>query len=71
MTARECLTDARAAGSAYQRYINAFIDEFHQASQDVRATSRFCIRQRVSARGKIFMVHLLAHHEHSRPAHSR
>jgi len=37
MTARECLIQARAAGAAYQRHINAFIDEFRGAMPDVRA----------------------------------
>jgi hypothetical protein len=37
MTARECLIQARAACPAYQRYVNAFIDEFRRVSPDVRA----------------------------------
>lgn len=32
MTATECLERAKAAGDAYQRFINAFVDEFRRAS---------------------------------------
>jgi hypothetical protein len=32
MTARECLVLARAAGGSYQRHVNAFIDEYRQAT---------------------------------------
>lgn len=31
MTARECVTAARAAGDAFQRAINVFVDEFRRA----------------------------------------
>lgn len=31
MTAAECLIEARSAGTAYQRTINAFIDDFRRA----------------------------------------
>jgi hypothetical protein len=37
MTAVECLREALAAGEAYQRYVNAFVDEFRRASPSVRA----------------------------------
>jgi hypothetical protein len=37
MTARECLEAARAAGAAYQRPVNAFVDEFRRATPDQRA----------------------------------
>lgn len=37
MTARECLRLAAASGSAYQRVVNAFVDEFRRASADERA----------------------------------
>jgi hypothetical protein len=37
MTAVECLAEARAAGSAYQRTINQFIDDFRRASVTDRA----------------------------------
>lgn len=36
MTAAECLRDARAADAAYQRPINALIDDFRRASPDER-----------------------------------
>ena len=36
MTAAECLAQARAAGDAYQRVINAFVDEFRGATADER-----------------------------------
>jgi hypothetical protein len=36
MTARECLAEATVAGAAYQRAINAFVDEFRRASADGR-----------------------------------
>jgi hypothetical protein len=36
MTASECLAAARAAGPAYQRVINAFVDDFRRASPDAR-----------------------------------
>jgi hypothetical protein len=32
MTARECLAQARAAGPHYQRFVNAFVDEFRRAT---------------------------------------
>jgi hypothetical protein len=37
MTARECLVQARAAGAHYQRLVNAFIDDFRQATPAGRA----------------------------------
>lgn len=37
MTARDCLTQARAAGAGYQRQVNAFVDGFRRATPDVRA----------------------------------
>ena len=37
MTAVECLGQARRAGDAYQRTINAFVDEFRRASGAERA----------------------------------
>lgn len=37
MTATECLERAKAAGDAYQRFINAFVDEFRRASPAERA----------------------------------
>ena len=36
MTARDCLTQAVAAGQHYQRVVNAFIDEFRRASTGER-----------------------------------
>jgi hypothetical protein len=36
MTARECCEQAIAAGSNYQRVVNAFIDEFRRATPDER-----------------------------------
>lgn len=36
MTASECLVHARAAGSTYQRVINAFVDGFRRGSPDER-----------------------------------
>ena len=36
MTASECLAQARAAGSGYQRSINAFVDDFRRATADDR-----------------------------------
>src|SRR5687767_8820363 len=36
MTAVECLVEARGAGTAYQRIINAFIDDFRRASSTER-----------------------------------
>ena len=39
MTARECLQLAAASGSGYQRMVNAFVDEFRQASTDERAAA--------------------------------
>jgi hypothetical protein len=36
MTARECLTQARAAGADYQRHVNAFVDDFRRATPAVR-----------------------------------
>jgi hypothetical protein len=36
MTASECLASARAAGPAYQRPINAFIDDFRRAEPEER-----------------------------------
>jgi hypothetical protein len=38
MTARECRAQAVAAGSSYQRLVNAFIDEFRRAAPDQRAS---------------------------------
>ena len=32
MTARECRIEAAAAGAAYQRVINAFVDDFRRAA---------------------------------------
>ena len=37
MTARECCEQAKAAGSMYQRVVNAFIDEFRRATPGERA----------------------------------
>ena len=36
MTARECLLQAKAAGDAYQRIVNAFIDDFRRAGPERR-----------------------------------
>jgi hypothetical protein len=36
MTASECLNGARAAGTAYQRVINTFVDDFRRATPDGR-----------------------------------
>lgn len=36
MTAGECLAQARAAGPAYQRAINAFVDDFRRGTVDER-----------------------------------
>jgi len=36
MTARDCCAQAIAAGSSYQRLVNAFIDEFRRAAPDGR-----------------------------------
>lgn len=37
MTATECLQHAHAAGEAYQRSVNAFVDDFRRASPEERA----------------------------------
>ncbi len=37
MTATECLRRALAAGSAYQRVVNQFVDDFRRAAPDERA----------------------------------
>jgi hypothetical protein len=37
VTARECLEQATAAGSSYQRVVNAFIDGFRRAAPGERA----------------------------------
>jgi hypothetical protein len=37
MTAAECLQEARAAGPAYQRVVNQFVDDFRRARPDERA----------------------------------
>ena len=36
MTARDCLAEAHAAGPAYQRAINAFVDAFRRADRPGR-----------------------------------
>lgn len=50
MTAVECLAAARAAGSAYQRVINSFVDEFRRASP---ATRSQMIREPFSSSGRL------------------
>jgi hypothetical protein len=37
MTARDCCTQATAAGARYQRIVNVFVDEFRRAGPDERA----------------------------------
>ena len=36
MTARDCLRQAASAGPAYQRFVNAFVDDFRAASGQQR-----------------------------------
>jgi hypothetical protein len=38
MTAVDCLRAAREAGPAYQREINAFVDEFRRSAPDTRTS---------------------------------
>jgi len=38
MTAADCLREARRAGAAYQRPINAFMDDFRRGTPDARRT---------------------------------
>lgn len=39
MTARECVQQASAAGSGYQRIVNTFVDGFRRASASERVTA--------------------------------
>jgi hypothetical protein len=50
MTAVECLEDARRAGPAFQRSINAFVDDFRRATS---ATRRAMVRDAVTVAGPL------------------
>ena len=50
MTATECLDRARRAGGAYQRVVNAFVDEFRRASAGER---RLMVCEPIAASGSL------------------